>query len=59
MASSPHGAYQTHPDGRLNLTRHVYLCDGSIFPELPAKNLTYTLMALALRTATRLNEGLA
>ena len=59
MASSPHGAYQTHADGRLNRTRHVYLCDGSIFPELPAKNLTYTLMALALRTATRLNEGLA
>jgi choline dehydrogenase-like flavoprotein len=58
MSCRPDGRYQTGADGRLNLTRHVYLCDGSVFPELPAKNLTYTLMALALRTATRLKENL-
>lgn len=52
------GRYETHPDGRLQGTRHVYSCDGAVFPSLPAKNLTYTLMALALRTATRLRGEL-
>jgi choline dehydrogenase-like flavoprotein len=59
MAGRPEGRYQAGADGRLNGTRHVYLCDGAVFPTLPAKNLTYTLMALALRTATRLNGELA
>ena len=53
------GPYQTHPDGRLAGSRHVYSCDGAVFPALPAKNLTYTLMALSLRTATRLREELS
>ena len=57
MAAWP-ARYQTHPDGRLEGTRHVYSCDGAVFPTLPAKNLTYTLMALALRTATRLRGEL-
>ncbi len=57
MAVRP-GRFQTHADGRLEGTRHVYSCDGAVFPRLPAKNLTYTLMALALRTATRLRGEL-
>lgn len=57
MSSKP-GPYETHPDGRLAGSRHVYSCDGAVFPTLPAKNLTYTLMALSLRTATRLREEL-
>ncbi|MBL0159059.1 MAG: GMC family oxidoreductase [Bryobacterales bacterium] len=57
MAAWP-GRYMTYPDGRLHGTRHVYSCDGAVFPALPAKNLTYTIMALALRTATRLRGAL-
>ena len=33
--------------------KNVYLVDGSTFPFLPAKNLTLTLMANAVRVAER------
>ena len=36
-------------DGRLRASRSVYLADGSVFPWLPAKGLTFTLMAHANR----------
>lgn len=52
-ASSP-GRYQLHADGRLEGTRSVYVCDGSCFPHLPARNLTFTIMANAHRIATGL-----
>jgi choline dehydrogenase-like flavoprotein len=56
----PHAArpsrYQLHPDGRLEGTRGVYVCDGSCFPHLPARNLTFTIMANAHRIATALAE---
>jgi len=37
--------------GCLNRSKNVYLVDGSVFPFLPAKNLTFTLMANAMRIA--------
>lgn len=52
------GRYQLHPDGRLEGTRHVYVCDGSCFPHLPAKNLTFTIMANAHRIANGVAAGL-
>ena len=39
----------TTPKGLLRGTRSVYLADGSVFPDLPAKPLTLTLMANADR----------
>jgi choline dehydrogenase-like flavoprotein len=36
---------------RLRATRNVYLADGSVFPYLPAKGLTFSLMANADRVA--------
>lgn len=42
--------------GRLAGTRAVHLVDGSTFPYLPAKGLTYTIMANANRIATHLAE---
>jgi choline dehydrogenase-like flavoprotein len=45
-------------DGRLRACRNVYLADGSIFPWLPAKGLTFTLMACADRLGTRLARRL-
>lgn len=41
-------------DGRLRATGKVYLADGSVFPQLPAKGLTFTLMAHANRVGTLL-----
>jgi choline dehydrogenase-like flavoprotein len=49
--------YQLHADGRLEGTRGVYVCDGSCFPRLPAKNLTYTIMANAHRIASGLGAA--
>jgi choline dehydrogenase-like flavoprotein len=45
-------------DGRLRPTRAVYLADGSVFPWLPAKGLTFTLMAHADRVGSLLAERL-
>lgn len=39
-------------ESRLRATRHVYLADGSIFPWLPPKGLTFNIMANADRIGT-------
>ena len=46
-------------DGRLRATRAVYLADGSIFPWIPPKGLTFNLMAHADRVGKRLAKRLA
>jgi choline dehydrogenase-like flavoprotein len=43
------GRYQTDASGLLEGTKRVYVVDGACFPKLPAKNLTFTIMANALR----------
>lgn len=45
-------------ESRLRGTRQVYLADGSIFPWLPPKGLTFNIMANADRVGTRLAERL-
>jgi choline dehydrogenase-like flavoprotein len=57
MSAAP-GPYQLYPDGRLFGTRAVYVADGACFPHLPAKNLTFTIMANAMRIASGLKEHL-
>ena len=42
----------TEPGGRLRGTRGVYIADGAAFPDLPAKGLTFTLMANARRVGS-------
>lgn len=51
------GRYETDPDGLLSGTRSVYITDGACFSELPAKNLTFTIMANAMRIATKLRSA--
>jgi choline dehydrogenase-like flavoprotein len=58
MRESP-GRYELYPDGRLQGTRNVYVADGACFPRLPAKNLTFTIMANAMRIASRIRDGLS
>jgi len=45
-------------DSRLRATRAVYLADGSVFPWIPPKGLTFNLMANANRVGTLLVERL-
>ena len=51
------GPYQTDVDGRLYGTRNVYVTDGACFSGLPAKNLTFTIMANALRIVRKLKDS--
>jgi hypothetical protein len=54
------GGYLTSsPDCRLRATRAVYFADGSPFPYLPAKGLTFTIMANANRVGSTLADKLA
>jgi choline dehydrogenase-like flavoprotein len=48
----------TGSDGRLAGTRAVYVVDGSVLPYLPAKGLTFTLMANANRVGEKLARTL-
>ncbi len=50
--------YETDADGLLSGTRNVHIVDGACFSRLPAKNLTFTIMANALRIGTRLARDL-
>lgn len=45
------GAGTTRPDGCSRDFPNVFLIDGATFPFLPAKNITFTLMANAVRIA--------
>jgi choline dehydrogenase-like flavoprotein len=53
------GRYETDANGLLSGTRRVYVSDGACFSALPAKNLTFTIMANALRIARRLRSDFA
>ena len=50
MRTNP-GRYETNAEGLLAGTKRVYIVDGACFSRLPAKNLTLTIMANALRIA--------
>lgn len=51
--------FTSAPDGVLRGTQRVVIADGSAFPDLPAKGLTFTLMANAERVAGLLARRLA
>lgn len=50
--------YQTDSQGRLFGTEHVHIVDGACLSRLPAKNLTFTIMANALRISRQLARDL-
>ena len=59
MKARPTGRYETDRHGRLNGTRRVRVVDGAVFPALPSKNHTFTIMAGAMRIARHLREELS
>lgn len=50
MQAAP-SRYQCHPDGRLQGTQHVYIADSATLTGLPAKNMSFSMMANAMRIA--------
>ncbi|HTL05037.1 MAG TPA: GMC oxidoreductase [Gemmatimonadales bacterium] len=52
--SRTRAAFTCAPDGRSHDFENLYIVDGACFPSLPAKNLTFTLMANATRIASGL-----
>lgn len=56
MRQQPDKKYECDANGLLNHFKKVYLADASLFPELPAKNHTFTLMANAMRIAEQLKK---
>jgi choline dehydrogenase-like flavoprotein len=52
--SEERGDLTTSREGELHALPGVFVADGSVFPTLPAKGLTFTLMANAHRVATGL-----
>ena len=59
MKAQPAGRYETDRFGRLNGARRVRVVDGAVFPALPSKNHTFTIMANAMRIARQLRENLS
>jgi choline dehydrogenase-like flavoprotein len=59
MRKQPVEKYETHFNGRLHAMKNVFVADGAVFPVLPAKNLSFTIMANAMRVAANLFKGTA
>ena len=57
MRTEP-GRYQTDAQGLLFGTERVHIVDGASMSRLPAKNLTFTIMANALRIGRGIARGL-
>lgn len=51
MKEDPKESYTCNPEGELYGEPDVFVVDGSVFPALSAKNLSFALMANAMRTA--------
>lgn len=49
---------ETGVDGRLFGSKRVHVIDGSVFPSLSSKNLSFTIMANAMRVAARVRDEL-
>lgn len=52
------GRYQCTPQGRLHGTRRVFVADSASFSGLPAKNMSFGMMANAMRVAGCALDGL-
>lgn len=49
MRKEPTHRYETNIDGTLAGSKRVHIVDGSVFPRLPSKNHSFTIMANAMR----------
>ena len=51
-------SYECDPIGKLHGTRHVFIGDSASFPALPAKNMSFAMMANAMRIAHHVADEL-
>jgi choline dehydrogenase-like flavoprotein len=58
MSQDPTLPYRTDSQGRLACAGRVHVADAAVFPELPAKNHTFTVMAVAMRVADAVADEL-
>jgi len=56
MVENPEHEYQCNRFGELYHEPDVHVVDGSLFPYLPAKNFSFTLMANAMRIAENISR---
>ena len=56
MSESP-TSYQCSHLGELKGEDGVFITDGSLFPQVAAKNITYTIMANAMRIGDIISQG--
>jgi hypothetical protein len=59
MRETHSGPYETDSLGRLSGNSKVFVADASVFPRLPAKNHTFTVMALAMRVGEQVSRELS
>ncbi|MCX6029776.1 MAG: FAD-binding protein [Chloroflexi bacterium] len=52
------GRYECDPSGKLSETQRVYIVDSACFSTLPAKNMSFGMMANAMRVATNATQGM-
>ncbi len=58
MVENPEHEYQCNRFGELYHESDVHVVDGSLFPYLPAKNFSFTLMANAMRIADYISKNI-
>ena len=58
MRHSPKTRYECDRFGKLFGTQNVYVADAACFPELPAKNMSFAMMANAMRIMDHVAEEL-
>ena len=56
MVKNPAHDYQCNEWGEVHKERGVYVVDGSLFSYLPAKNISFTLMANSMRIADNISK---
>lgn len=59
MVRNPLLEYQCNEEGELHGEPGVYIADGSLFSSLPAKNLSFTIMANSMRIADKISKRIA
>lgn len=58
IVNQPERQYQCSKEGELFGDPGVFIADGSLFSYIPAKNITFTLMANAMRIADHIAKGI-
>lgn len=59
MVENPEQPYQCNISGELNQEKNVFIADGSLFSKIAAKNITFTIMANAMRIGENVAQSIS